>query len=149
MNRPVFAAAVTLLFCSVTAGSAIAQVKTAAPTSQSAAAPAKWVAPVRGVATVDVLRLPSKVVGQELVTELKIKNTSSGSISLLKVDELWYNKARQLVSSATERYRKPFLPGEIIDITLKSPLSKDADISQLTFSHANGKVEFKGVKKME
>ena len=38
------------------------------------------------------------------------KNTSSGSISLLKVDELWSNKARQLVSSATERYRKPFLP---------------------------------------
>ena len=149
MNRSVFASAVTLLFCSVTVGSAFAQVKTAAPTTNAPAAPAKWVAPVRGLATIEVQRIPSKVVGQELVTELKIKNTSSGSIALLKVDELWYNKARTLVSSATERYRKPFLPGEIIDVTLKSPLSKEADISQLTFSHANGKVDFKSVKKLE
>ena len=52
------------------------------------------------------------------MTTLKLKNTSTGSINLLKVDELWYDKStpRKLVSSATSHYRKPFLPGEIIDV---------------------------------
>ena len=53
-----------------------------------------------------------------------MKNTSTGSINLLKVDQLWYDKStpRKLVSSATSYYRKPFLPGEIIDVELRAPL---------------------------
>jgi hypothetical protein len=150
MNRSAFASTVALLFCTVTVSSAFGQVKAVAPTTAPApAAPAKWVAPVKGVATIEVVRGPSKPVGKELVTPLTIKNTSAGAISLLRIDELWYNKKRDLVSSATERVRKPFLPGEVIQVSLKSPLSMDADVSQLTFTHANGKVDFKSVKKFQ
>src|SRR3954447_22682923 len=128
MKRCVFASAVALLACSVSVSPAFAQAKTppapakavaAAPTTPAPAAPAKWVAPVKGTATIEVLRGPAKVVGKEVVSSFKLKNTSTGSINLLKADQDWYDKGdgkqRALVTSGTGMYRKPFLPGEVID----------------------------------
>ena len=45
-----------------------------------------------------------------------------------------------MVTAGDYRYKKPFLPGEIIDVEIRSPLVGVPDVSQLTFSHANGKV---------
>jgi hypothetical protein len=149
MHRSVFAPAVALLFCAVTVSTAFAQAKPAAqPQTPAPAAPAKFVPPVKGVATIEVMRGQSKRVGKEIITPLKIKNTSTGSISLLKIDELWYNKKRDMVTAGDFRYKKPFLPGEIIDVEIRSPVVGEPDVSQLTFTHANGKVDFKTVKKM-
>jgi hypothetical protein len=151
MHRSVFAPAVALLFCAVTVSTVFAQAKPAAQPQTpppAPAAPAKFVPPVKGVATIEVMRGQSKRVGKEIITPLKIKNTSTGSISLLKIDELWYNKKRDMVTAGDFRYKKPFLPGEIIDVEIRSPVVGEPDVSQLTFTHANGKVEFKPVKKM-
>src|SRR5262249_25710369 len=156
--RSVFAPAVALLFCAATVSSVFAQAKPAAAQAKPAtaqtspppqAATAKFVPPVKGTATIEVMRLPSKRVGKEIVTSLKIKNTSTGSISLLKIDELWYNKKRDMVTAGDFRYKKPFLPGEIIDVEIRSPIVGEPDVSQLTFTHANGKIDFKAVKKFE
>jgi hypothetical protein len=38
-------------------------------------------------------------------------------------------------------------PGEVLDVTLKSPVRPDLYQSQYAFSHANGKVDAKQVKK--
>lgn len=149
MNRP-FAPAIVLLCSVLTAPSAFAQAKPASsPPAAPAAAPGKFVAPVKGAASVEVIRGQSKRVGKEIVTPLTIKNMSTGSINLLRIDELWYNKKREMITSTTERYKKPFLPGEVIQIELKSPLVGEPDVSQLTFSHANGTVNAKTVKKFE
>jgi hypothetical protein len=149
MHRSVFAPAVALLFCAVTVSTVFAQAKPAAqPQTPAPPAPAKFVPPVKGVATIEVMRGQSKRVGKEIITPLKIKNTSTGSISLLKIDELWYNKKRDMVTAGDFRYKKPFLPGEIIDVEIRSPVVGEPDVSQLTFTHANGKVDFKTVKKM-
>jgi len=147
MHRSVFAPAVALLFCAVTVSTAFAQTKPPAQTAP--AAPAKFVPPVKGTATIEVMRGQSRKAGKELITPLKIKNTSTGSISLLKIDELWYDKKRVMVSAGDYRYKKPFLPGEIIDVEIRSPMVGAPDVSQLTFSHANGKIEAKTVKKIE
>ena len=150
MNRSVFAT-VVLLFSTVTITSAAAQVKAVAPTPAPApapAAPAKWIPPVKGIATVDVMQGPAKVVGKEIVTTLKLKNTSTGSINLLKVDQMWYDRKRTLISSTTGLHRKPFLPGEVIDLELKAPLNGQPDVNQMTFAHANGKVNATKVKKI-
>ena len=147
MNRSVFAT-VALLFCTVTLSSASDQVKAVAPAAAPApAAPAKWVPPVKGIATVEVMQGPTKVVGKEIVTPLKLKNTSTGSINLLKVDQMWYDRKRTLISSTTGLHRKPFLPGEIIDMELKAPLNGQPDVNQMTFAQANGKVNASKVKK--
>src|SRR5688500_17900918 len=97
-----YAASATALLCSMFAAStAFAQAKPAqAPATKAAAtstaqAPAlatKFVRPVKGVATIEVIKGSPKKIGGDIVTVLKIKNTSPGAISLLKVDEYWYNK---------------------------------------------------------
>jgi hypothetical protein len=158
MNRYVLAPAVALFSCTLGLVPALAQskpaVKPAATPDKAAAAaapavPAKWVPPVKGVATVDLLQSPAKVVGKEIVTKLTLKNTSTGSINLLKVDQIWYDRKRSVISSATEYHRRPFLPGEIIEVQLKAPLNGQPDVNQMTFAHANGKVEAKKVTSLK
>ena len=101
----------------------------------------------------EVMRGPAKVVGKEIVTTFKLKNTSTGSINLLKADQDWYDKGdagqRKLVTSATGVYRKPFLPGEVIDFELRAPLNGKPDIDRIMFTHANGKIDAKAVKKFD
>ena len=117
-----------------------------------AAAPAqkaKFIPPVKGTATIEVLQSPSKHIGPDMVTLIKVRNTSSGSINLLKVDEYWYDGSKpvQIVSSSQYAHRKaPILPGEIVEITMKSPYKPTMRQNQMMFLHANGKVDAKPVK---
>jgi hypothetical protein len=99
MNRYVLAPAVALFSCTLGLVPALAQskpaVKPAATPDKAAAAaapavPAKWVPPVKGVAT-----------------------------------------------------------GEIIEVQLKAPLNGQPDVNQMTFAHANGKVEAKKVTSLK
>lgn len=159
MNRSAFAPAVTLVFCAVTATAAFAQSTKpgasakppapastsqpakAAPTTPAPPARAKWVAPIKGIATVDVVKGTPKKIGGEIVTVLRVKNTSSGSIALFRVDEYWYDKKQQVVSGDTQRVPKPFYPGDIIEITLRSPVKPDLYMNTYNFAHANGQIK--------
>lgn len=121
-----------------------------APTAGTApAAPARFVKTLKGTADIDFVEGPSKRVGNEIVTTLKVKNMSSLAISLFKVDEYWYDKKREVVTGDTYKNTKPFMPGEIIDVTLKAPFKPDLYQSQYQFSHAGGEVKPKRVKKFE
>jgi len=149
MHRAAFVPAAAIFVCALSTGASAQAGRPAPPTTQAPAARAKWVAPIKGIATVEVIRGESKKVGADMVTKIQIKNTSSGSIALLRVDEDWYNRSQKPVSADTQRYTKPFNPGEIIEITMRSPMKPDLYISQVTFTHANGKVNAKGVKKFQ
>jgi hypothetical protein len=97
-----------------------------------------------------VIKGDSKKVGNDIVTVVKVKNMSSGAIALLRADESWYDKkTRQVVTGDTYRHMKPLLPGEIVEMTLRSPFKPDLYASRIDFSHANGKIEAKAVKKFE
>ena len=123
-------------------------------TALSAQAPApaqkaKFIPPVKGTATIEVMQAPSKHIGADMVTVIKVRNTSTGSINLLKVDEYWYDASKpvQIVSSSQYAHRKaPILPNEIVEITMKSPYKATMRQNQMMFLHANGKVDAKAVK---
>lgn len=158
MNRSAFGPAVALLLSLPVASNVFAQAKPApaakaaapmAAPSQAPATPAKFVKPIKGVASIEFMQISSKKVGPDIVTILKIRNVSPGAISLLKVDEYWYNKKREVATGDQQRYRKPFLPGEIIEVTMSSPFKPDLLMSQYQFSHANGTIDVKRVKKFE
>lgn len=155
MTRSAAAPALTVILSAAIATAAFAQTaKPAASTPTSAPAPAqraKWIAPVKGVATVQIIRSESKKVGGDLVTTFKVKNTSTGAIALLRIDEYWYDSSPKpkLVTGDVQRYPKPFNPGEIIEITTRSPAKPGAARGQWSFSHANGKVDPKSVKKFD
>lgn len=121
-----------------------AQTQTQAPAQP---AKAKYVRPVKGTATIEVVQLPSKRVGNEMVTTIKIRNTSAGAINLLKVDEYWYDKARKMVTGDQYAHKKaPIHPGEIVEITLRSPIKPNLSQNQIMFRHANGEVKATKVK---
>ncbi len=158
MNRSALAHAATVVFCAVTVTATYAQTKPAAsarpaapaktsqpakaaPTTPAPPARAKWVAPIKGIATVEVVKGTPKKVGDEIVTLLKIKNTSAGAIALFRVDEYWYDKTQQVVSGDTQRYPKLFLPGEIIELTLRSPVKPNLFQNTYNFAHANGQIK--------
>ena len=167
MKRVLFASSVlVLLACaavSVLAQSKPAQAPAAKPTQapatsaapttaqQAPAAPAKFIKPLKGTADIQFIQMPSKKVGGDIVTVLKIKNLSTAPVSLLKVDEYWYNKATPaaVVTGDSEAYRKPFMPGEVIELTMKSPYKADVGASQYQFSHAGGQVKLKRVTKFD
>ena len=147
MKRPAFAAVAVIALTAI-ASPASAQAQPATPATQPAPATrAKWVAPVKGIATVEVIPGLSKKVGDEMVTVLKVKNVSNGSIALLRVDEYWFDKSLKTVSGDTQRHRQPLNPGEVVEITMRSPVKPNLYKNTFNFSHANGKVEVKTVKK--
>lgn len=162
MNRLVFAPAATIAVCVLCAMTAFSDssfdqqspATKAAPASQTPPpAPAKWIRPVKGQATIEVLQGPSKKVGGDIVTVVKVRNTSAGPIALLKCDEYWYDKKMQVVTGDTQRQKKPVMPGEIVEFTMKSPVT-DAVAptlykSQYMFTHGNGDIKATGVKKFD
>ncbi len=161
MTGSVFAPAAVLLCCSLAVTPAFAQAKSgspdksktpdkAAPTTAAPAAPAKYVAPVKGRATIEYIQATPKVdqKTKEIITVIKVKNTSPGSIALFKIDEYWYDKSKppKVITGDTERWTKPFNPGETIELTMKSPWKPDLYMNQYQFSHANGDIQPKRVK---
>ncbi len=157
MNRTALLAPVVFV-CSLAfapaayAQSAKPQAATAMPatTTTASAAPAakaKFSPVVKGIASIEFLQGKPKRVGSDIVTVLKVKNTSGGAIALLRIDELWYNQKREQVTGDSQKVVKPIQPGEIVEITMKSPAKPDLYVSQYAFSHVNGKVDVKAVKK--
>ena len=154
MKRFAVTSAVLLGFLALAPGAfAQAAKATAATPATPAAAPAPAVAkarmttPVKGTAYVEVIQGAPKKVGADMVTVSKVKNVSNGPIAGLRIDEYWYNQKLVQVTGDTQRVRAPVAPGEIIEITTKSPIKPDLYKSTLMFNHANGKVTAKGVKK--
>ena len=117
--------------------------------AQQAPPVTKFITPFKGEAPVEMM--PSgqpKLEGNVLVTKFKVKNVSPGPLVGFKVDEYWYNAKGQTVSgSPTFRASKPFMPGEIIEVTLKSPKTADMERKMTMFAHQNGKVKVKQVTK--
>ena len=126
-----------------------AQAQPASQAPAPAAAPANWIPPVKGLATAEVLRGPSRKVGNEMVTVLQVKNTSKGAIALLGVEEVWYDNStpRKIVTGDQQKVKRLINPGEVAEVTMKSPYKPGIAVSQYVFTHANGKVEAKAVKK--
>ena len=76
---------------------------------------------------------------------------SSGEIAIFRIDEYWYSAGEKpaMVTGDTQRYPKPILPGEVVEMTTKSPIKPGAARSQWAFSHANGKVKPEVVKQFK
>ena len=138
-------------FLASTAATALAQAKPE-PAKQPTAPPASTVPtanvkPVKGLAVVHILKPVVKVQGGEVVTVIKVKNHSMGSIAGLKVDEYWYDKAGNVVTGDSKRVMKPVMPNEIVTIELHTPRDPKMDRNSYQFTHANGKVQVETVAK--
>jgi hypothetical protein len=152
MNRRRLAllAAAAGLFIAFTPSFVFSQVKPATGTAPAStpAAPAKWVPPIKGIATVDFTQSKPTRTKDAIETKFKVKNTSKGSIALLSVEEIWYNQKGDIVSNGQYRHKALINPGETIEFTLSSVGKPDVYQNNLVFKHANGGVKPTKVPKL-
>ena len=150
MNRRSVFFATACLFSALVPALAHAQAKPAAnpPAPAPAAAPGKWVPPVKGEATVDFWSAKPSIVKGEIVTVMKVKNTSKGSIALLSVEEVWYNTKREIATNGQFRNRALMNPGEVLEFKIVSPNKPNLYTNQFLFKHANGNIKPTRVPKL-
>jgi hypothetical protein len=150
MNRRFALIAATCLIAALAPAVSHAQTKPASQAGTPAAppAPAKWVPPMKGEATVDFVRSKEVRVKGEIQTKMKVRNTSKGSIALLAVEEIWYNTKREIASNGVYRHRQLLNPGEVIEFTIASPDKPDLYSNMLMFKHANGTIKPNKVNKL-
>jgi hypothetical protein len=135
-------------------GSLVAAIALGVGLSASAAAagqdaPRKLVAPVRGDAAVEITTPDTKVVGNDVVTKIRVKNVAAGPIAGFKVDENWF-KGSEALSGDSYRHPRPVQVNEVIEITLTVPRARVVGArNQYQFSHVNGAIKPKTVKTLE
>ena len=112
-----------------------------APPMKSVLAGKKFTPPVRGEATIDIIKQPTKREGQVLVTKIQVKNTSVGPIPRLTVDETWYDKKNNLIPGGKAVINGLLQPGEVQTMEVRTPVNPNMATSMLQFSHANGTVK--------
>ena len=118
------------------------------PAPAAPAAPRKLISPMRGEATVEYTKPNTKASGAEVVTVIMVKNTSTSPIAGFKVEENWYDKGGTPVGGDLYRHAKPFMPNEIITVTLRTPKKPAMQSNQYNFTHANGTIKLKLVPKL-
>ncbi len=135
------AAAIGVLFTPV----AFAQT----PAPAAPAAPRKLISPYRGDAPVEYTKAVTKRVGGDIVTTMVIRNASPGPLAGFRLEESWSDKSGNLAGGDVYRHPRPFMPGEIITVTLKTPFNSRMSSNSYNFIHANGNVKPKLVPKLD
>ncbi len=129
---------------------AVTTAMSAGPSFAGQAATAKkLVAPVRGEANVEITKPDTKVIGNDVVTIIRVKNMASAPIAGFKIEENWY-KGSDAMGGDVYRHPRPLQVGEVIEIKLTTPRSRVVGrTNQYQFSHANGVVKPKAVAKLD
>ncbi len=103
--------------------------------------------PVRGIARVQILT-ETRVEGNEVISTIRARNISKGSITRFTASEYWYDDQGNATPGGSRTHRKPFLPGEVIELELRTGKSEKFYQNQFEFSHANGDVRVTVVKSL-
>jgi len=145
--RHVFAATFVTAMCggltlfAQAPASAPAQPAPKAPEMTSVLAGKKFTPPIRGEATIDIVKSPTRRDGTTLITKIQVKNTSPGPIPRLTVDETWYDKKNNLIPGGKAVINGLLQPGEVQTMEVRTPVNPNMLTSMLQFSHANGTVK--------
>ncbi|MBA3269101.1 MAG: hypothetical protein H0T71_01210 [Acidobacteria bacterium] len=109
-------------------------------------APRKLVAPVRGEANIELTAPDTKVVGNNVVTTIRVRNVAKGPIAGFRVTENWFDRDRNAVPGDVYRHPRPIAPNEVVTVTLTTPRRAGMGDNRYDFSHANGSIKTAVVK---
>lgn len=96
---------------------------------------------VRGLARVQILVPATRVEGSEVISTIRVRNVSKGSITRFSVSEYWYDEQGNATPGGSRTHRKPFMPGEVIELELRTSKNPKFYQNQFEFSHANGDIK--------
>jgi hypothetical protein len=140
-----YVVAATLVGASLVALGVSAQTPSAPP-MQSILAGKKLTPPVRGQADVDYVKPVTKRNGNDVVTKIQVKNTSSAPIARLRIIETWFDKSGGTIPGGEGVINGLLQPGEIATIEIHTPWSDKLNANSWNFLHANGNVKPHQVK---
>ena len=123
--------------------------QTPAPAAPAPAAPRKLISPIRGEASVEFTKPNTTRKGANVTTIMVIKNTSALPIAGFILEESWADKSGNLAGGDVYRHPRPFMPGEVITVTLTTPANTRMASNSFNFKHANGTVKPKNVPKID
>jgi hypothetical protein len=104
---------------------------------------------VMGTAEVGILQPVTKVEGKVVVTTIKVKNLSKGTIVGLKVEEYWYDKDGNPLPGDSKKLTQPLAPRALSTIVLRTPVNAKMDRNNYVFTHDNGQVHTTVYAKLE
>ena len=96
---------------------------------------------LHGLARVQILDPETKVEGDEVVSIIRVRNISRDWIVGFTAQEHWYDDEGNAVRGDRQTYRKRFMPGEVIELELRTRKDPKFYQNQFEFSHANGDVK--------
>ena len=156
MKRARFAFAATIAGAIAASGlTLVAQDQKAPPAAPKAPefkqilAGKKFTPPVRGQATIDIVRGPAQRVGATIITKIQVKNTSAAPIARLQVAETWYDKSNNIIPGGKGEIPGLLQAGEVGTLEIRTPTNPNMNASKLMFTHANGTVDVKAVKSFD
>jgi hypothetical protein len=103
---------------------------------------------LRGQARVQIVAPKTAVAGEEVVSTVRVRNASNDWIVGFTVTEYWYDQQGNVVGSGSRMHRERFMPGEILDVELRTRKGPNFFSNQFEFSHANGDVKATVVEKL-
>jgi hypothetical protein len=95
---------------------------------------------LKGMAELGILQPVTKVEGKVVVTTIKVKNLSKGTIAGLKVEEYWYDKDGNPLPGDSKKLTQPLAPRALSTIVLRTPVNAKMDRNNYVFTHDNGQV---------
>lgn len=96
---------------------------------------------LRGEARVQILAPETKVVGQDAISLVRVRNASRDWLTRFTVTEYWYDQQGNAVKSSSRVHEGRFMPGEVLEMELKTRKEANFFQNQYEFSHANGDVK--------
>jgi len=95
---------------------------------------------LRGVAKVQILAPVTKVEGDQVISTIRVRNVSKDWLTRFTVTEHWYDAQGTAVRSNSRTHQERFMPGEVIEIELKTTKNPNFYQNSFEFSHANGEI---------
>lgn len=96
---------------------------------------------LRGQARVQILAPKTAVEGDEVVSTVRVRNASDDWIVGFMVTEFWYDQQGNAVSSSSSTHRRRFMPGDVVELKLRTRKGANFFQNQFEFSHSNGDVK--------
>jgi hypothetical protein len=96
---------------------------------------------LRGLARVQILAPETKIQGNDVVSTVRVRNASKDWITRFTATEYWYDEAGTATRGGSKTHDERFMPGDVIELELRTRKNENFFQNQFEFSHANGEVD--------
>ena len=103
----------------------------------------------RGLAEIGYTEPEASRDGDFIVTQIRGKNLAENAIAGFQIDEFWFDRDGNTVTGDSVRFREPLLVGQVVDIELRVPRTRNMNSSNYEFSHQNGEIKATELEEIE